>query len=383
VKFPAQKVALMGVAAGLAVALTACGGGGGRGGSNSTGGSGSSDGGKGSLVGIEMPTKVDQRWIQDGHNVVKYLQAAGYKTDLEYGNNDIPTQAQQIETMITKGAKVIIIASIDGGALGQQLDDAKAAGVKVIAYDRLLTGDANVDYYATFDNFKVGVMQANSLLTGLGYLDANGKKTGKKGPWHVELFAGSPDDNNATFFYNGAMSVLKPLIADGTVVVTSGQTAFNQIAIQGWDPATAKKRMDDLLAKSYSSNKTKLDGVLSPYDGLSDGIIAALESGGYKPSSADWPKITGQDAEVASVKQIIAGSQYSTIFKDTRKLAQEAVKMTEALLKGEKPEVNDTKSYDNGKKVVPTFLLQPVVVTKDNYQKVLIDGGYYTPSDLK
>jgi putative multiple sugar transport system substrate-binding protein len=382
VKFRTKKIALVAAATGLAVALTACGGGG-RGGSDNAGDSGSSDGGKGSLVGIAMPTKVDQRWIQDGDNVVKYLKEAGYKTDLEYADNDIPTQAQQIETMITKGAKVIIIASIDGGALGQQLDDAKAAGVKVIAYDRLLTGDENVDYYATFDNFKVGVMQADSLLTGLGYLDASGNKTGKKGPWHIELFAGSPDDNNATFFYNGAMSVLKPLIADGTLVVTSGQTAFNQTAIQGWDPATAKKRMDDLLAKSYSNDKVKLDGVLSPYDGLSDGILAALESGGYKPNSADWPIITGQDAEVASVKQIIAGSQYSTIFKDTRNLAQEAVKMTEALLKGQQPEVNDTKSYDNGKKVVPTFLLQPVVVTKDNYQKVLIDSGYYTQSDLK
>lgn len=378
-KFRSKKIALVAAATGLAVALTACGGG--RGGTSSSGSD--TNGGKGSLVGIAMPTKVDQRWIQDGANVVKYLKAAGYKTDLEYADNDIPTQAQQIETMITKGAKVIVIASIDGGALGQQLDDAKAAGVKVIAYDRLLTGDENVDYYATFDNFKVGVMQANSLLTGLGYLDADGNKTGKKGPWHIELFAGSPDDNNATFFYNGAMSVLKPLIADGTLVVTSGQTAFNQTAIQGWDPATAKKRMDDLLAKSYSRGKTKLDGVLSPYDGLSDGILAALEAGGYKVGSPDWPIITGQDAEVASVKQIIAGSQYSTIFKDTRDLAKQAVAMTEALLQGKQPEINDTKSYDNGKKVVPTYLLQPVVVTKDNYQKVLIDSGYYTADDLK
>lgn len=383
-KFRTKKIAMVAAATGLAVALTACGGG--RGGSSASGDSGSgsgSNGAKGALVGIAMPTKVDQRWIQDGHNVEKYLQAAGYKTDLEYADNDIPTQAQQIETMITKGAKVIIIASIDGGALGQQLDDAKDAGVKVISYDRLLTGDPNVDYYATFDNFKVGVLQANSLLTGLGYLDAQGNKTGKKGPWHVELFAGSPDDNNATFFYNGAMSVLKPLIANGTLVVTSGQTAFNQIAIQGWDPATAKKRMDDLLAKSYASGKVKLDGVLSPYDGLSDGILAALEAGGYKVGSPEWPVITGQDAEVASVKQIIAGSQYSTIFKDTRNLAKQAVSMTEALLQGKQPEVNDTTSYNNGKKVVPTYLLQPVVVTKDNYQKELIDSGYYTQADLK
>jgi putative multiple sugar transport system substrate-binding protein len=375
-------MATVAAAAGLALTLAACSGSG-RGGTGGSDSGASKDGGKGSLIGIAMPTKVDQRWIQDGANVVKELKAAGYKTDLEYADNDIPTQAQQIETMITKGAKVIIIASIDGGALGQQLDDAKDAGVKVIAYDRLLTGDKNVDYYATFDNFKVGVLQANSLLTGLGYLDADGNKTGKKGPWNVELFAGSPDDNNATFFYNGAMSVLKPLIADGTIKVTSGQTGFSQIAIQGWDPATAKKRMDDLLAKSYSTGAVKLNGVLSPYDGLSDGIISALESGGYKVGDADWPVITGQDAEVASVKQIIAGSQYSTIFKDTRKLAKQAAQMTEAVLKGDKPEINDTKSYDNGKKVVPTYLLPPVVVTKDNYKAELLDSGYYTESDLK
>ena len=379
--FRTKKIVAVAMAAGLALSLAACSSG--RGGSGDAGNSNGTSANKGALVGIAMPTKVDQRWIQDGNNVVKYLKEAGYKTDLEYANNDIPTQGQQIESMITKGAKVLVIASIDGGALGQQLDDAKAAGVKVISYDRLLTGDENVDYYATFDNFKVGVLQANSLLTGLGYLDDSGAKTGKKGPWNVELFAGSPDDNNATFFYNGAMSVLKPLIADGTLVVTSGQTAFNQIAIQGWDPATAKKRMDDLLAKSYSTGSTKLDGVLSPYDGLSDGIIAALESGGYKVGSADWPVITGQDAEVASVKQIIAGSQYSTIFKDTRKLAKQAVAMTEALLQNKTPEVNDTKSYNNGKKVVPTYLLPPVVVTKANYQQQLIDSGYYTQADLK
>ncbi|GAA4166611.1 sugar ABC transporter substrate-binding protein [Gryllotalpicola daejeonensis] len=381
-RFPLKRIATVAAAAGLALTLAACSGSG-RGGTGGSDSGAAKDGGKGSLIGIAMPTKVDQRWIQDGANVVKELKAAGYKTDLEYADNDIPTQGQQIETMITKGAKVIIIASIDGGALGQQLDDAKAAGVKVIAYDRLLTGDKNVDYYATFDNFKVGVLQANSLLAGLGYLDKDGNKTGKKGPWNVELFAGSPDDNNATFFYNGAMSVLKPLIADGTIKVTSGQTGFSQIAIQGWDPATAKKRMDDLLAKSYSTGSVKLNGVLSPYDGLSDGIISALESGGYKVGDADWPVITGQDAEVASVKQIIAGSQYSTIFKDTRKLAKQAAQMTEALLKGEKPDVNDTKSYDNGKKVVPTYLLPPVVVTKDNYKEQLLDSGYYTESDLK
>ncbi|MFF1571793.1 multiple monosaccharide ABC transporter substrate-binding protein [Leifsonia sp. NPDC058292] len=372
-----KRIAIGAVAIGVAVLLAAC-----SGGRPGTGSSAGSSDNKGALVGVAMPTKVSERWIADGNAVKADLEKNGYKVDLEYANNDIPTQVQQINTMITKGAKVLIIASIDGGSLTDQLDAAAKAGIKVISYDRLLTGDKNVDYYVSFDNFKVGVFQANSLLTGLGVLDADGKKTGKKGPFNIELFAGSPDDNNATFFFNGAMDTLKPYIADGTLVVKSGQTAFNQVAILRWDPATAKARMQDLVAKSYSGGEA-VQGVLSPYDGLSDGILSALEGAGYGSGGKQLPIITGQDAEVASVKQIIAGTQYSTIYKDTRKLANEAAKMANDILTGKKPEVNDTKSYDNKTKVVPSFLFQPVVVTKDNYQEVLVDSGYYKESDLK
>jgi len=375
VKF--RKVALAAAALGVAVALAACSGGRGSGTT-----SGSGDDNKGALVGVAMPTKVSERWIADGNAVKSDLQKNGYKVDLEYANNDIPTQVQQVNTMITKGAKVLIIASIDGGSLTDQLDAAAKACIKVISYDRLLTGDKNVDYYVSFDNYKVGVYQAKSLLTGLGVLDADGKPTGQKGPYNIEVFAGSPDDNNATFFYNGAMDTLKPYIADGTLVVKSGQTNFNQVAILRWDPATAKARMQDLVAKSYSTG-TEVQGVLSPYDGLSDGILSALEGAGYGSGGKKLPVITGQDAEVASVKQIIAGTQYSTIYKDTRQLANEAAKMANDLLSGKKPEVNDTKSYDNKVKVVPSYLFQPVVVTKDNYQKILVDSGYYKESDLK
>ena len=372
-----RKVALAAAALGVAVALAACSGGRGSGTT-----SGSGDNNKGALVGVAMPTKVSERWIADGNAVKSDLQKNGYKVDLEYANNDIPTQVQQVNTMITKGAKVLIIASIDGGSLTDQLDAAAKAGIKVISYDRLLTGDKNVDYYVSFDNYKVGVYQAKSLLTGLGVLDADGKPTGQKGPFNIEVFAGSPDDNNATFFYNGAMETLKPYLSDGTLVVKSGQTNFNQVAILRWDPATAKARMQDLVAKSYSTG-TEVQGVLSPYDGLSDGILSALEGAGYGSGGKKLPVITGQDAEVASVKQIIAGTQYSTIYKDTRQLANEAAKMANDLLSGKKPEVNDTKSYDNKVKVVPSYLFQPVVVTKDNYQKVLVDSGYYKESDLK
>ncbi|TXN32443.1 multiple monosaccharide ABC transporter substrate-binding protein [Lacisediminihabitans profunda] len=335
---------------------------------------------KGALVGIAMPTQTSERWIKDGAAIKKDLEALGYKTDLEYANNDIPTQVQQISTMITKGAKVLVIASIDGTALSTQLDNAAAAGIKIVAYDRLINGNKNVDYYTTFDNYKVGVQQATSLLTGLGILDDSGKETGKKGPFNVELFAGSPDDNNATFFYNGAMDTLKKYIDDKTIVVQSGQTDFKTVATLRWDPATAQKRMQDLLAKSYSAG-AKVNGVLSPYDGLSIGIISALTAAGYATNAL--PVITGQDAEVGSVKSIIAGQQYSTIYKDTRKLGKEAVTIVDNLLTGKKVTVNDTKSYDNGKKVVPTFLLQSVVVTKANFEDVLVTGGYYTDADLK
>lgn len=374
-----RKIAAGIVAVGLAVSLAACSAGG-------RGATGSGDGGsgdnKGALVGVAMPTKVSERWIKDGDAVKSDLEKAGYKVDLEYGDNKVQQQAQQVSNMITKGAKVLIIASIDGGALSDQLDAAAKAGIKVISYDRLLTGNKNVDYYVSFDNYKVGVDQATSLLTGLGVLDADGKKTGKKGPFNIEVFAGSLDDNNAGFFFNGAMDTLKPYLEDGTLKIQSGQDQLSQAATQQWDPATAKARMQNLIAKSYSGGTT-LNGVLSPYDGMSIGIISALQGAGYGSGDRPLPTITGQDAEQASVKSIIAGQQYSTIYKDTRKLAKQSVTMAEDLLTGKKPEVNDTKSYDNKVKVVPTYLFQPTVVTKDNYKSVLVDSGYYTEADLK
>ncbi|MFC0437647.1 multiple monosaccharide ABC transporter substrate-binding protein [Kutzneria buriramensis] len=337
----------------------------------------------GALVGVTMPTKSSERWIHDGDNIKGALEKLGYKVDLQYAENDIPTQANQIENQITKGAKALIVASIDGTALTTQLQDAADRHIPVISYDRLIRNTSNVDYYATFDNFKVGVEQANSLLTGLKLKKADGSDDASvTGPFNIELFAGSPDDNNATFFFNGAMSVLKPYLDKGTLVVKSGQTDFATCAILRWDPATAQKRMEDLLTKTYNAT-TKVAGVLSPYDGLSIGILSALKSNGYGTAGQPYPVVTGQDAEVASVKSIIAGEQYSTVFKDTRQLAKTAVDMAQALLTGGKPQVNNTKDYDNGKKVVPSYLLQPVVVTKDNYQAALVDSGYYTAGQLK
>src|SRR4051794_22187455 len=335
----------------------------------------------GALVGVTMPTKSSERWIHDGDNIKADLEKLGYKVDLQYAENDIPTQVSQIENQITKGAKLLVVASIDGTALTSQLQEAHQNHIPVISYDRLIMRSPDVDYYVTFDNYKVGVEQATSLLTGLKIKNPDGSEGKAKGPFNIELFAGSPDDNNAPFFYNGAMSVLKPYIDKGTLVVKSGQTDFKTMAILRWDPATAQKRMEDILTKTYRGG-AKVDGVLSPYDGLSIGILSALKSNGYGTASQPYPVVTGQDAERASVKSILAGEQYSTIFKDVRKLADEAATMSDAILKGGKPQVNNTTDYNNTKKVVPTQMLQPVIVNKANVQTELVQSGYYTQAQL-
>jgi putative multiple sugar transport system substrate-binding protein len=356
----------------LALSLTACGGGRAAGGDSSA----APGSNAGALIGVAMPTKTSERWIDDGNNVKAKLEAMGYKVDLQYANDKVPDQQQQIESMLNNGAKALIVAAIDGTALTTQLADAGKDNVKVIAYDRLINGSPNVDYYVTFDNQKVGVQQGTSLLTGLGILDASGKDTGKKGPFNIELFAGSPDDNNATFFFNGAMSVLQPYIDKGTLKVVSGQTSFQQVAIQQWQLKTAQDRMETILNGFYSSKK--LDGVLSPYDGLSRGILNAVKSAGI-----DNPVVTGQDAEKPSDKLILDGTQYSTIFKDTRKLGDTAATMVDAVLNGKTPEVNDTETYNNKVKVVPAYLHESVVVTKDNLMKDVVDTGYYTKEEVE
>jgi len=337
----------------------------------------------GGLIGVSMPTQSSTRWISDGESIKAEMEAQGFEVDLQFAEDDIPTQVAQLEAMLTKGAKALIIAAIDGTQLTDVLQAAADAGVPVIAYDRLIRDSENVDYYATFDNFKVGVQQATSLLVGMGVYaseestSADGPNAA--GPWNIELVAGSLDDNNAFFFFDGAMSVLQPLIDSGVLVVKSGQTAIEQVATLRWDGAVAQDRMEDILVSSYADG-SKVHGVLSPYDGLSRGIIAALVDAGY--TADDLPTITGQDAEVLSVKSMLAGEQYSTIFKDTRELAKVASAMAIAILNGTEPEVNDTTTYDNGVKVVPSFLLTPYIVTVDNYQELLIDSGYIAEADL-
>jgi putative multiple sugar transport system substrate-binding protein len=370
-----KKLRLTALGAALAIGLVGCGGSG-AGGNSDT----SSKDAKDLTIGVSMPTQTSERWIADGKAVKSQLEKAGYKVDLQYANDDIPTQGQQVDQMITEGADLLVVAAIDGTALSSQLQAAADAGIKVIAYDRLIRDTKNVDFYVSFDNYKVGVAQGTALLAGLGVTDKDGKATGKKGPFNIEVFAGSLDDNNAAFFFNGAMDTLKPFIADGTLVVKSGQTKIEQAATLRWAQETAQKRMEDLLTGSYNDG-SKVAGVLSPYDGISRGIITALQNAGYGQGS-QMPTITGQDAEIASVKLINDGVQSSTIFKDTRTLAAQAVKASEAFLKGDEPEANDTKTYNNGVKVVPSYLLPIETVYKDNIQKSLIDSGYWTADEV-
>ncbi|MBN1892527.1 MAG: sugar-binding protein [Clostridiales bacterium] len=324
-------------------------------------------------VGVAMPTQSLQRWNQDGENMKKSLEEAGFEVDLQFANNEVATQLSQIENMITGGCDVLVIASIDGSSLGNVLADAKKEKIPVIAYDRLIMETDGVSYYATFDNFKVGTLQGTFIETTLDLKNA-------EGPFNIELFAGSPDDNNARFFFNGAMSILQPYIDSGKLIVVSGQTDFETIAINSWKTETAQNRMDDLITANYATG-TPLDVVLSPNDSLALGIANALEQGGFVPGE-NWPIITGQDCDVANMKNIIAGKQSMSIFKDTRTLADQVVEMVKAIIEDKDVPVNDTTTYDNGVKVVPSYLCDPVFADINNYEELLIDSGYYTADQL-
>lgn len=327
-------------------------------------------------VGIAMPTQSSLRWISDGNELKAALEAKGYSVDLQYAEDDIPNQLAQIENMVTKGVKALVVASIDGTTLSAVLQQAADAGIEVVAYDRLIRDSGNVSYYTTFDNFQVGVLQATSLVDGLKERFPDTK------PWNVELFGGSPDDNNAFFFYDGAMSVLQPMIDSGDIVVKSGQQGMETVGTLRWDGAVAQARMDNILSANYSDG-SRVDGVLAPYDGLSRGIISSLRGVGYGSGDLAWPVITGQDAEAPSVKAIIAGEQYSTVYKDTRELAKVTADLVDTVLSGGTPEGLDTTTYDNGVKVVPSVLLTPYSVDLTNYQELVVDSGYIDPADLQ
>ena len=334
----------------------------------------SAGGSGGTKVGVAMPTKDLQRWNQDGANMEKQLKEAGYTVDLQYGSNDIATQVSQIENMINSGCKVLVIAPIEGDSLGTVLAQAKEKGVKVIAYDRLIMNSDAVTYYATFDNYMVGTKQGEYIEEQLGLKDG-------KGPFNIELITGDPGDNNARFFFGGAMDVLQKYIDNGQLVVKSGQVKFDEVATQSWSTENAQNRFDAIIAANYADG-TQLDAVLASNDSTAMGVTNALVAN-YEGNHSNWPIITGQDCDVANVKNMLAGKQAMSIFKDTRTLAAKTVEMVDAIMKGKEAPVNDTKTYNNGVITVPSFLCEPVFADVNNYKELLIDSGYYTEDQLK
>ena len=322
-------------------------------------------------VGVSMPTKDLQRWNQDGDNMKTQLEAQGYEVDLQYASNDVQTQVSQIENMIASGCTVLVIAAIEGSSLGEALTMAKESGIPVIAYDRLLMNSDAVSYYATFDNYKVGNVQGQYVIDQLDLDNA-------EGPFVVEFTAGDPGDNNAGFFFNGAMDLLKPYIESGKITVKSGQTSFEEVATPTWGTDVAQKRAEDILASFYADG-TKLDAWVCSNDSTALGVTNAL-SANY---TGEWPIITGQDCDIENTKNMIAGKQSMSVFKDTRTLAAQVVKMVGQILTGAEVDVNDTETYDNGMGVVPSFLCEPVFADANNYKELLIDSGYYTEDQLK
>jgi putative multiple sugar transport system substrate-binding protein len=326
-------------------------------------------------IGIALPSKTEARWVSDGSSIVDSLKKLGYDTDLQYAQYEAPTQLSQIENMMVKGIKGLIVAPIDGTTMADVLKQAREKGIKVISYDRLIRNSKDFDYYVTFDNYRTGVLQGQSIVDSLQL------KQGK-GPFNLEIFAGSTDDNNAHVVYAGVMSQLKPYIDSGKLVVRSGQIDIDKTATPNWDGALAQARMDNLLSAFYGKNH--LDAVLAMNDQIATGVVSSLRGVGYGSAQSPMPIVTGQDAEISSVKSIIAGNQSSTVFKDTRALAEAAAQMADAALSARPVSVNDTKSYDNGSMVVPTQLLTPQLVDRGNWQKILVeDTRFYTLDQLR
>lgn len=325
----------------------------------------------GHKIGVSMPTKELQRWVQDGENMKSALSDYGYVVDLHYANNDTNLQNEQIKSMIDGGCELLVIAAIDGNKLSESLKAAKEAGIKVISYDRLIMNSDAVSYYATFDNQLVGVLQGQYIADAL-QLDSTQEN------YHIELFTGSSDDNNCNFFFDGAMEVLQPYIDSGRLIVSSGQTTKEACYTEGWSTDLARGRMETIL-KTYYADGTKLDAVLSSNDSVALGIADALSN--YY--DGDFPLLTGQDCDINAVKNIINGRQSMSIFKDTRSLAAKVVEMVTAIINGDTVPINDTSTYNNGTGVIPSYLCDPVFADKDNYKEILVDSGYYTEDQFK
>ena len=336
------------------------------------------------VIGVTMPTKDLQRWNQDGENMKKELEAAGYEVDLQYASNDVSTQVSQLENQVANGCDLLVVASIDGSSLGEPLKQAKEAGIPVISYDRLIKSDA-VSYYISFDNYTVGTLQGQYVVDTLD-LDNAGDKT-----YNIEFTAGDPADNNAGYFFNGAFDVLKPYIDAGTLNVVSGQTDFDSVATPAWDTQTALERMQNILA-SYYADGTQLDVALCSNDSTALGVTQAIES---DYAGDNTVLITGQDGDEANLANIVDGKQSMTVYKAVANEAVVTLDLAKAMLAGDTIDESlieksgwdfecayDTESYETSEgNKCPSFLLVPTVVTKDNLQEALVDPGYYTMDD--
>ena len=321
-------------------------------------------------VAISLPTKSLQRWLDDGTRMKTALEQAGYEVDLRYAANDTQTQIDQVRDMILGRCSLLIIAPISSAEWHQLLSEAKRKNIPVIAYDRLIMDTDAVDYYVTFDNYVTGQMQAEYIIEKLDVEHSDR-------PVNIEIFTGDATDNHTTFFYSGAMDVLKPYIDAGNIVVKSGQIEFDRTATVGWRTEVAQSRMDAILA-SYYSDGTPLDAVLCSNDSTALGVTNSLVSN----YTGDYPVITGLDCDISNVKNMIAGKQSMSIFYDTRILADATVNMALDLLSGKEPTTNDDVRYNNGSKTVRSYLCAPLLVDISNYKDILIGGGYYTEQDL-
>ncbi len=329
----------------------------------------------GKTVGVAMPTQSSERWINDGANMKEQLEALGYQVDLQYAEDDVQAQVSQIENLVAKGVDCLVVAAVDSAALVNALAQAKAAGIPVIAYDRLLMDTDAVSYYATFDNKAVGTLMAQYVEENMKL--ATAADEGRS--YNVELFMGSPDDNNAYFVYDGIMEVIQPYLDNGVLVCQSGQIDFQSNNTLRWSQETAQQRCENILTANYADKK--LDIAITAYDGLAYGVRSAVEGAGYKVGE-DWPMITAQDAETMACKNILSGHQTMTICKDTKVLAQKCVTMVQAVLEGGEPEINDTTQYNNNVLTVPSYLCIPVAVDKENIKAIVVDGGVHSAEDI-
>lgn len=329
---------------------------------------------EGGKIGVAMPTQSSERWIKDGANMKDQLEALGYEVDLQYAEDDVQMQVSQIENMIASGAQCLVIAAVDSGALTTVEAAAKDAGIPIIAYDRLLMDTDAVSYYASFDNEGVGTAIGEYIKTAK---DLEGARAAGES-YTIEFFMGSPDDNNAVLLHQGVMGVLQEYLDDGTLVCKTGRTSFQDTCILRWSQETAQQWCENYLTGFYADED--LDIACTAFDGFAYGVKAALQGAGY--TAENWPLVTGQDAELMACKNILDGTQTSTIFKDTGLLASKCVTMVEAVMKGTEPEINDTETYNNNVIVVPSYLCTPVAIDKDNLQEVVVDSGYYSAADL-